>query len=216
MYNKAVEWMEVMKRSFYDWGLLVFNLIFLSILYALTIIVTLGLGFGTGAVAMYRVCFKMLALTDTSLMRDYLSALRESFRKTWLLNIVIAAAAYFLWFYITNRSTDALLAFNVSTPLFLMLVIAFILASAFMYLLPLLAYFDASLKHTVFSAFALSINYFLLTLLLYLVIAAALFSTQITNGFSVLLLPAGYVYVSAAILRPVFEKHKEGENEKNV
>ena len=172
---------------------------------------------GASGTAMYTVLFHYLKNDEPDIIRDFFRAFRENFKKAtfvWMV-MLVALASLVMNFYYLYRSQISL-AEMIRILLNFVLILWMVM---WVYLFPIIAYFDNSIKGYVIFAVGLSLAKLPCTVILILIqtipILAVLFFAQYVPLAVILLVCCGVslpAYYSAQLLLKLFRNY-EGDKE---
>jgi len=131
------------------------NLLWLSILWALCSLPIVTMGAST--TALYSVTLKYVRNEEGYLTSSFLKAFRDNFRQSsiiWVLSLV-SGTFLFINFVVYYRSSAENIFFLSLFSVFTGIFAAFIFANIYVY--PLLAYFDNTIRHTIINALIMAI-----------------------------------------------------------
>lgn len=181
------------------------NIVILNVLVILTSIpvITIGASF----TAMHYVLYRMMKNEDGYLLKDYFGAFRQNFKKAtvlWLIMLgVFMILAVDIWFVIINA------AMAPGWLVGIIIVTSIVLVMGMMYVFPLQAHFENTIKNTIKNAgivMIMNLPKSIVMLLVYLtpIIAIGLtYSAIIVVFFCGFSLPA---YIACFLYRKVFER----------
>lgn len=166
---------------------------------------------GASTTACYYVCLR-LTRGEAAVAKDFFRSFRQNFKQATFLWLILLAAAAFLAFdfYFLNVLSGTLKeVLNV-----LLLMISAVCIFAAVYVFPLQAQFDNSLKKTLQNALQLSFRHFwktiLMVLVFVLIVDMFLFFPVVALRMAIiwlLFLVSGPVYLCCCILKPVLKPY---------
>lgn len=172
---------------------------------------------GASFTAMHYVLYRMMKNENGYLLRDYFGAFKQNFKKAtilWLLMLgVLLVLAGDIWFVVSNAGLVPGWFVGV------ILTVCVVLVMGMMYLFPLQARFENTVRNTIKNAgivMIINLPKSVLMLLVYLapVIAIGLtYSAIIVVFFCGFTLPA---YVACFLYRKVFDRMEKGKDEQGV
>lgn len=188
------------------------NIVILNVLVIATSLPVVTVGASLSA--MHHVLYRMMKKEDGYVVRDYFKAWKQNFKKAtilWLIMLgVLAIIVVDLWFVVVNAKV---------TPgwfVGILIVTCLVLLMAMMYVFPLQAHFENTIRNTIKNAGVVmilnlprSIVMFLIYLLPFLAIGLSYFAILVVFfcGFT---LPA---YLACFLYRRVFERMEKKQKE---
>lgn len=138
------------------------DLIILNVVFLVCSIPLITIGAST--TALYYVTLKMTRNEESYLARSFLKSFKENFKQSTLIWLILLAAMFLLRadFIITDAVSGSL----VSVFRYLLMVIAFFVTMIFLYIFPLQAKFENTVKNTFRNALLMSIRHLPSTLLM--------------------------------------------------
>jgi len=208
-YNVGLNYRGVaLMTGIYKIGEWIFDMIILTLLWAVTVLIGIGFTIGPATVACYSVCLKMIKGEEGAhIVKDYIYFLKNDFKKSFITSIAILIFIYVFWFYYSNKSASGIMVYSYGLIGFIRLIFAFILLSTLVFTLPMISYYKAPLKRIVASSFLISTSNLLITIVIYVLIMIILLAIKFTNGFAIIFSIGVYCYLSMLMVTNVFEKH---------
>jgi uncharacterized membrane protein YesL len=189
------------------------NLVCLNLLWIVSCIPIITAGAAT--TAMYSVLFSYLTQKEDAVLKPFLRAFRDNFRRVtpaWLLHILVAAVLIAGVFYMT-----------LGVPILVKVIFGlalFFYAAASSYCYPLFARYDATRRETLFNSFALTFrhlfNSFCLVAVNSLPVALVVIAPQYFWQMSMVWTMIGFslsAWLNAMILLTVFRQYEKKEEE---
>lgn len=138
------------------------DLIILNIVFLVCSIPLITIG--ASATALYYVTLKMTRNEESYLVRSFFKSFKENFKQSTLIWVILLAALFLLRadFIITDAVSGSL----ISVFRYLLMVVAFFVAMVLLYIFPLQAKFENTLKNTFRNALLMSIRHLPSTLLM--------------------------------------------------
>lgn len=176
---------------------------------------------GASATAMYYVALKMIKNEESYISRSFFHSFKQNFKQATLIWLVLLAAAALLWldFSIVSQAEAVGLLQFISIGLYFVLLLW---GMIFVYVFPLLAKFDNTVKNTFKNALKMAICHFPWTVLLLLITCVPMFFT-LNYGFVLMIgmfvWPViGFAltaFINSLILTRIFSRYipKEEEEE---
>lgn len=188
------------------------DLFLLQIYFLLTSIPVFTIG--AGVTAMFSVCRRIQDEEQTAVTREYFTAFRASFAQATVAWLVIGLAAALLGisisYYYRLESMARLVPMSVAG---LLLVID---TALFIYLFPLMAWFDNSLKQHFRNAAILAAHHWKITLLVALLYAFTFLLAIRIIPFLLLIAVSGCAFYANLLLRKVFVQYDSAVAEEPV
>lgn len=193
---------------FSDIMTLVFNLMLLNILWLLCCIPVITIGAST--TALYYMMFKILDGEDYSIIKGFLRSLRENFRESVPMTLLLVGLSALLVFNLHYFGTISHTGFS-GVGYGVCLVVLVLMISEFSYAFPLLSYFENTVKGTLTNAYKMAATHLGTTLLVLLIncvpwMLFLFFPTMFYRLFVIWLVigTAVSAFVDAILLRRIF------------
>ena len=180
----------------------IFLLSFLWIIFSIPLITI-----GASTTAVYYVCTKKTAGSDTYVLKGFLKSFKENFFISTLTFIILAAGGFVLWinYHELAQVELGILHFPVRIALFsAILQLVFV----FMYVFPIISRFDTTVFGALKSALQLSNAHLFLTIS-NLILFAAIFIITVWIQFLFIFIPGIFVYFSASLFVRIFRKYEQ-------
>lgn len=181
------------------------NIVILNVLVMLTClpVITIGASFA----AMHHVLYRMMKNEDGYLIKDYFEAFRQNFKKAtilWLIMLgVLMILAADIWFLAVNAA---------AVPGWLagpVLVTCIVLAMAMMYVFPLQAHFENTIKNTIKNAGIVMILNLPKSIVMFLVYLTPVIAIGLTYSAIVVVFFCGFTlpaYIACFLYKKIFER----------
>lgn len=184
------------------------DLVILTLLWAGTSILGLGITFGASTTATYHVLFKLIdSNKDYYVFREYIEAFKRNFKPAtivWLMMVTI--------FSMLTFSIHFALKHDLSIYYLMCLAVLLMAGLSFIYIFPIVAKFEAKVKDYMVSSLLMASKHLGVTVLLVGSIVGLIFLFFITNGILIAVIPGMYLLYSGFLLRRVF-RHYENQIE---
>lgn len=157
------------------------DILLLNILWIVSCIPLVTIGAATTAV--YAILLKMLTDEEGYILKSYVKEFRANFKKSTLLWLMQAAGIYILYL-------DWQIVLKTETPSIFLLIVSiistFVVFAGFLYVYPLTARYDNTVKNTILNSLQLCFKYFVRTIILLFII---IFECAVFTWNTVLLIP---------------------------
>ena len=172
---------------------------------------------GPSVTAMHYVTLKIVRDEEIYVLRDYFKAFKENFKQSiiaWMVFLVITAVFFVDYLILKDMGLE-------NTKVFLMIIGAIYLLVCFtmMYVFPLMARFENSLKQTVKNAFFMSILHIFKTVIMAVIYAIPFALLPLHyNVLMVFLLVglSGPAYFNSFIWKSIFKKYEPEKVEEEI
>ena len=172
---------------------------------------------GPSVTAMHYVTLKIVRDEEIYVLRDYFKAFKENFKQSiiaWMVFLVITAVFFVDYLILKDMGLE-------NTKVFLMIIGAIYLLVCFtmMYVFPLMARFEKSLKQTVKNAFFMSILHIFKTVIMAVIYAIPFVLLPLHyNVLMVFLLVglSGPAYFNSFIWKSIFKKYEPEKVEEEI
>ena len=172
---------------------------------------------GPSVTAMHYITLKIARDEEIYVLRDYFKAFKENFKQSiiaWMVFLVITAVFFVDYLILKDMGLE-------NTKVFLMIIGAIYLLVCFtmMYVFPLMARFENSLKQTVKNAFFMSILYIFKTVIMAVIYAIPFVLLPLHyNVLMVFLLVglSGPAYFNSFIWKSIFKKYEPEKVEEEI
>lgn len=181
--------------------------LWLSILWAVCSIPVITIGAST--TALYSVTLKYVRDEEGYLTSSFFRAFRENFRQSLVIwGISLAAGAFlFMDFAVYYRKESESMFSLLLFTMFMGVFVTFIFANLYVY--PLLAYFDNSIKHTLANAVMMAVCHLPCSIAMF-TISFIVTAVGMTFFPPLLLVAPGLTaYIHSRFLRNIFEQHQQ-------
>lgn len=184
------------------------DLILLNIIYVICCLPVFTIGAAT--TAMYYVCIISIRQGDGYVVRRFFESFKREFKVAtiiWIpMSIIWLVMGFDLFFWYRMGTLFSKIMFILSA------VVAFVLLIVCMYLFPVLAKFEGSIKALVKNAAAFAVGYFPYTIILLLLTAAFIYANLISIGMNAISFFIGFAvlaYVKSFFIYRVMMKHMD-------
>ena len=172
---------------------------------------------GPSVTAMHYITLKIARDEEIYVLRDYFKAFKENFKQSiiaWMVFLVITAVFFVVYLILKDMGLE-------NTKVFLMIIGAIYLLVCFtmMYVFPLVARFENSLKQTVKNAFFMSILHIFKTVIMAVIYAIPFVLLPLHyNVLMVFLLVglSGPAYFNSFIWKSIFKKYEPEKVEEEI
>lgn len=123
---------------------------------------------GAATTAAYSVTMQMLTDEEGYIVKSYIKAFKQNFKKStilWLLNASGLYIVYLDWQIVTKTETPSIVLLVIS------IISTVLITAAFLYVYPLTARYNNTVKNTILNSIQLCFKFFLRTLILLILIA---------------------------------------------
>ena len=184
------------------------DLILLNVIYVICCLPVFTIGAAT--TAMYYVCIISIRQGDGYVVRRFFESFKREFKVATLIwipmSIIWLVMGFDLFFWYRMGTLFSKIMFILSA------VVAFVLLIVCMYLFPVLAKFEGSIKALVKNAAAFAVGYFPYTIILLLLTAAFIYANLISIGMNAISFFIGFAvlaYVKSFFIYRVMMKHMD-------
>ena len=184
------------------------DLILLNVIYVICCLPVFTIGAAT--TAMYYVCIISIRQGDGYVVRRFFESFKREFKVATLIwipmSIIWLVMGFDLFFWYRMGTLFSKIMFILSA------VVAFVLLIVCMYLFPVLAKFEGSIKALVKNAAAFAVGYFPYTIVLLLLTAAFIYANLISIGMNAISFFIGFAvlaYVKSFFIYRVMMKHMD-------
>ena len=172
---------------------------------------------GPSVTAMHYVTLKIVRDEEIYVLRDYFKAFKENFKQSiiaWMVFLVITAVFFVDYLILKDMGLE-------NTKVFLMIIGAIYLLVCFtmMYVFPLMARFENSLKQTVKNAFFMSILHIFKTVIMAVIYAIPFVLLPLHYNvlmFFLLVGLSGPAYFNSFIWKSIFKKYEPEKVEEEI
>ena len=191
-----------MDGPFYRIGTLAADIMILSFYWIIFSIPLFTIG--TSTTALYYVVTRRISNREGYLFKDFWTSFKSNFKQStiiWLIFLVVIFILYFNIYNIDAVGDMSIFLLPIQVFLFLEAVICY------MYILPITARFDISLKNSIKTAFFMA-NRHLLTSICCLLIGAAVLFASIYTIIMFLVAMGLYVFITSYLFIRIFRKYR--------
>jgi len=167
---------------------------------------------GASATAMYYVTLKMVKDEESYIFKSFFKSFKQNFLQAtgiWLMILAVSVVLASDYRIVTNEELSALIASKavINVIMVATMVMTIFVACITVYVFPILAKFDNSVKNTIKNAFLMSVRHLPKTVLLILipVIPAVIMYFDMRLSFIILFVFSLAAYFSSKILVKIFE-----------
>lgn len=189
------------ENSFWEFMTNITNVLFVGLIWlgCCTPIITIG----ASTTALYDYILKIAEDKDGYLVKSFFTSFKNNFLKSTLLWLLMVAFAGFLMI-------DAYICLQMGNSLgnflfFIILSIGIAYLIMCLYIFPVLAYFQKSIKETIKTSFVISVGNLPLTIIIIIILVFAAYLTY-SAPYLVLLLPSYAVYLTSFFYLSIFKK----------
>ena len=188
---------------FNRYGGMVADMIILSLMWLLFSIPLITIGAST--TAMFYVSTRRIANREGYITRDFWESFKANIKRATIIWIIMLAMGWLIWFNISNIDAVGGIGFIVFPIQFVILAEILIMS---VYIFPITARFDMSLKQSLKSSFYMANRHLLTSLSCVVLLAAAVLSFFLMPPLALFLAPGIYAWLSSLMIMRIFKRYR--------
>lgn len=196
------------KNSFFNFINRLLDVILLNILWLITCIPIVTIGAATTAA--YSITMKMLDDQEGYIIKSFFKEFKKNFKKAtilWILNFIGLYILYLDWQIVVNIQAPPILLIIIS------ILSSFFIFTGFLYVFPLTARYENTIKKTIINSIQLCFKYFLRTIILLIVVGFEVFIFSWNVPMIIFGICAGpmiLMYTVSAVAKKIFFLTEKG------